>query len=71
MPNLTDSIFGLNGTKFFTRFDLVRGHYQLPIDKESREYTAFCTPRNHWEFKRLSFGLRNAPAPSQREIQAV
>ena len=71
MPNLTDSIFGLNGTKFFTRFDLVRGYYQLPIDKESREYTAFCTPRNHWQFKRLSFGLRNAPAAFQREIQAV
>lgn len=71
MPNLTDSIFGLKGTKFFTRFDLVRGYYQLPINADSREYTAFCTPKNHWQFKRLSFGLRNAPATFQREIQAV
>jgi hypothetical protein len=71
VPNLSDSIFGLHGTKFFTRLDLVRGYYQLPIDEDSRQYTAFSTQRNHWQFKRLSFGLRNAPSAFQREIQAV
>jgi hypothetical protein len=71
MPNLTDSIFGLKGTKFFTSIDLVRGYYQIPIDEQSRQLTAFSTPRNHWQFKRLSFGLTNAPAAFQREIQAV
>ena len=71
VPNLSDSIFGLQGTNFFTRLDLVRGYYQLPIDDESKPYTAFTTNRNHWQFKRLSFGLRNAPSAFQREIQAV
>jgi hypothetical protein len=71
VPNLSDSIFGLHGTKFFTCLDLVRGYYQLPIDDQSRQYTAFSTQRNHWQFKRLSFGLRNAPSAFQREIQAV
>lgn len=71
VPNLTDSIFGLKGTKFFSRLDLVRGYYQLPIDSESKPVTAFSSQRNHWQFKRLSFGLRNAPAAFQREIQAV
>ena len=71
VPNLSDSIFGLHGTQFFTSLDLVRGYYQLPIDEDSRQYTAFSTQKNHWQFKRLSFGLRNAPAAFQREIQAV
>lgn len=71
VPNLSDSLFGLHGTKFFTRLDLVRGYYQIPIDEQSRELTAFSTPRNHWQFKRLSFGLKNAPSAFQREIQAV
>jgi hypothetical protein len=71
MPNLLDSVFGLCGTKYFTSLDLVKGYYQIPLSKESREYTAFSTQRNHWQFKRLSFGLRNAPAAFQREIQAV
>ena len=71
MPNLIDSLFGFHGTKFFTRLDLVKSYYQIPIDKESRKCTAFSTPKNHWQFKRLSFGLRNAPSAFQREIQAV
>ena len=71
MPNLTDSIFGLKGTKYFTSLDLVRGYYQVPMEEKSRAYTAFSTPRNHWQFKRLSFGLCNAPSSFQREIQAV
>ena len=71
IPNLLDSIYGLKGTKFFTKLDLVRGYYQLPVDEKSRPYTAFSTNRNHWQFKRLSFGLRNAPSAFQREIQAV
>jgi len=71
VPNISDCVFGLYGTKFFTRLDLVKGYYQLPIDESSREYTAFSTPRNHWQFRRLSFGLANAPAAFQRAIQEV
>lgn len=71
VPNLLDSIYGLYGTKFFSRLDLIRGFYQLPIHPESRPFTAFSTQRNHWQFKRLSFGLRNAPSAFQREIQSV
>ena len=71
VPNLADSIFGLHGTKFFTRLDLVKSYYQIPIDESSRPYTVFSTAKNHWQFKRLSFGLRNAPSAFQREIQAV
>ena len=71
VPNLFDSVFGLHGTEYFTRLDLVKGYYQLPIAESSRPYTAFTTQRNHWQFKRLSFGLKNAPSGFQREIQSV
>ena len=71
IPNLTDSVYGLHGNRFFTSLDLVKGFYHIPIDDDSREYTAFVTSRSHWQFKRLSFGLRNAPVTFQREIQAI
>lgn len=69
LPNLTDSVFSLHGVKYFSSLDLVRGYYQLPLESDSREYTAFSTPHGHWQFKRLSFGLKNAPAAFQREMQ--
>ena len=71
MPNLTDSVFSLQGIKYFTSLDLVRGYYQLPLAEESKEYTAFSTAQGHWQFKRLSFGLKNAPAVFQREMQRI
>ena len=36
VPNLLDSIFSLHGNKFFTKLDLIRGYYQLPLSESSR-----------------------------------
>ena len=71
LPNLNDSIFGLCGMQYFTCMDLVRGYYQLPLEESSREFTAFSTPRAHWQFKRLAFGLKNAPSGFQRQMQHI
>ena len=71
LPNLTDSVYHLHGAQFFTSLDLVKGYYQLELAEDSRECTAFSTPRGHYQFKKLSFGLKNAPATFQREMQGV
>ena len=71
IPNMSDLVYGLNGMRYFSTLDLTKGYYQVPLDSESAEYTAFSTSRNHYQFKRLSFGLKNAPGAFQREMQAV
>ena len=71
LPNLIDNVYGLSDMKFFTTLDLVRGYYQLPLSEGSRECTAFSTPGGLFQFKRLPFGLRNAPAAFQRAMQEI
>lgn len=71
IPNLNDAVFGLSGVQKFSSKDLVRGYYQLPLGESSRESTAFSTARAHWQFKGLSFGLKNAHAGFQREMKQI
>ena len=71
MPNLSDSIYSAHNIKFFTKIDLVKGYYQIPIDEDSRPMTAFSTQHNQYQFKRLSFGLRNSGIQFQRNMQEI
>ena len=71
MPNLNEHVFSLHGMSYFTTLGLLRGYYQIPLEESSREVTAFSTMKMHYQFKRLSFGLKNAPAAFQREMQEI
>ena len=52
----------LKDSKYFTKIDLSKGYFQIKMDDESRKYTAFATSLGLFEFKRMPFGLKNAPA---------
>ena len=71
MPNLMKCVYKPNKVNYFTKLDLVRGYYQVPIAEESRPYTAFSTPQHHYQFKRLSFGLKNSGMAFQKIMQQV
>ena len=51
----------IKGNKFFTKFDLEKGFYQLEIDENDRHKTAFTCPFGKFQFNRVPFGLKNAP----------
>ena len=58
--------------KFISKVDLKQAYFQIPQDEESRKYTAFAVPGSGlWKFKRMHFGLTNAPATFQRLIDAL
>lgn len=71
LPLIDDQISGLSGNKYFITLDLASGYYQIPMGKESRHLTAFVTPDGHYEFKRMPFGLANAPAVFQKMINKL
>ena len=71
MPNLTKCIYQPRKVNYFTKIDLVRGYYQVPIEEESRKYTAFSTLQQQYQFKRLSFGLKNSGMAFQRVMQQI
>ncbi|GFX08240.1 transposon Tf2-6 polyprotein [Trichonephila clavipes] len=71
IPRIEDFNHILKDKKIFSKIDLVKAYYQIPIAEEDKEKTAITTPFGLYEFNTMSFGLRNAPSTFQRFITEV
>ena len=71
LPRIDDTLDLLAKTKYFTTLDLASGYWQVKMDPQSQEKTAFTTHSGLYEFAVMPFGLCNAPATFQRLMEAV
>ena len=71
LPRIQDIMDRLAGSSIFTTWDLTSGYWQMLVAENSREKTAFSTPDGHYQFIRMPFGLKNAPADFSRLMHQV
>ncbi|KAK3100143.1 hypothetical protein FSP39_015288 [Pinctada imbricata] len=71
IPRIDDCIDKIGSAKFVSKFDLLKGYWQVPLTERAREISAFATPDGLYQYKVMPFGMKNAPATFQRMIHSL
>ncbi|CAF0982570.1 unnamed protein product [Didymodactylos carnosus] len=71
LPHMGETINRLGGHLFFTKLGPKSGCFQIPIQEDDKEKTAFILQGGHWEFNVLPQGLKNTPPTFQRTINEL
>ena len=67
-----DEIFDkIGGSKFYSKFDLCKGYYQIPLEEDSRDYSTMICHRGLFRFRSLPFGLASASSTFNRMMRKL
>ena len=68
---IDETLDALSGVKFFSMLDLASGYWQVELDSNDREKSAFTMRQGLYDFSVMPFGLCNAPSTFQRLMEYV
>ena len=71
IPRVDNILDTLAGSKWFSTLDLKSGYWQVEINEEHREKTAFCAHESLYQFNVMPFVLCNTPATFQRLMDRI
>lgn len=71
IPHIQDFTNSLFGKNIFSKIDIVRAYFHIPVHPEHIPKTAVCTPFGLFEFPYLNFGLCNAAQSFQRFMNEI
>ena len=69
IPRINDCIDKVGNSKYVTKFDLLKGFWQVPLTDKAKEVSAFATPIGLC--KVMPFGMKNSPATFQRHVYNI
>ena len=71
IPRIDDCIDKVGNSKYVTKFDLLKGFWQVPLTDRAKEVSAFATPNGLYQYKVMPFGMKNSPATFERLVNNI
>ncbi|GJU55082.1 reverse transcriptase domain-containing protein [Tanacetum coccineum] len=71
LPFMDQMLERLAGNEYYCFLDGFSGYFQIPIDPQDQEKTTFTCPYGTFDYRRMPFGLCNAPGTFQRCMMAI
>ncbi|GJV61804.1 reverse transcriptase domain-containing protein [Tanacetum coccineum] len=71
LPFMDQMLERLAGNEYYCFLDGFSGYFQIPIDPNDQEKTTFTCPYGTFAYRRMPFGLCNAPGTFQRCMMAI
>ncbi|GJR25007.1 reverse transcriptase domain-containing protein [Tanacetum coccineum] len=71
LPFMDQMLERLAGNEYYCFLDGFSGYFQIPIDLKDQEKTTFTCPYGTFAYRRMPFGLCNAPGTFQRCMMAI
>ena len=71
LPLITTNLHKLGTSTIFSTIDGTGAYHNLPIAERDRPLTAFVSPFGQFQFKRMPFGLCNAPQAYSRLVEMI
>ena len=71
IPRIDDSLDALGGSRWFSTLDLASGYWQVELDEEAQEKSAFVVRGGLYRWKVMPFGLCGAPSTFERLMERV
>nr|GFA23386.1 reverse transcriptase domain-containing protein [Tanacetum cinerariifolium] len=71
LPFMDQMLERLAGNEYYCFLDGFSGYFQIPIDPKDQEKTTFTCPYGMFAYRRMPFGLYNAPGTFQRCMMAI
>ncbi|MBW0474783.1 hypothetical protein O181_014498 [Austropuccinia psidii MF-1] len=71
IPRITHVLDKLEKTKYITKMDCMKGFHQNEFEPNSMELLRITFHMGIYEYTRMSFGIKNAPAHFERMMDTI
>ncbi|KAJ8032404.1 hypothetical protein HOLleu_25921 [Holothuria leucospilota] len=68
IPRIDDCIDRIGKAAYVSKFDLLKGYWEIPLTERARKISAFVTPDGLFQYKVMPFGMKNSQMTFKRLV---